>query len=90
MHHTSPLPIGTQVAFDIAQGMATGRGVVIAAEYDDGWAYRLDAPPSTSTAGTTASCGSATSKSAPPRSGATAADKRPCLGRLLVMDHPLS
>ena len=37
-----PLPKGTRVAFDIAQGLNVGRGVITAAEYDDGWLYRID------------------------------------------------
>ena len=31
-----PLPIGTPVDIDIAQGLAVAQGVIIAAEYDDG------------------------------------------------------
>ena len=30
------------MAIDIAQGMATARGVIAEAEYDDGWLYRID------------------------------------------------
>jgi hypothetical protein len=37
-----PLPLGTPVAIDIAQGMDIARGVITAAEYDDGWLYRID------------------------------------------------
>ena len=37
-----PLPLGTHVAFDIAQGLTVGEGVVREAEYDDGWRYRID------------------------------------------------
>ncbi|GAB6184525.1 hypothetical protein [Thermopirellula anaerolimosa] len=37
-----PLPIGTPVAIDIAQGMSVAQGVIAAAEYDDGWLYRID------------------------------------------------
>ena len=39
---TTPLPPGTQVEFDIGQGLAAGRAAIIAAEYDDGWLYQLD------------------------------------------------
>jgi hypothetical protein len=38
----SPLQPGMRVRFDIAQGQATGEGVVREAEYDDGWLYRID------------------------------------------------
>ena len=34
--------IGTQVDFNIAQGHAVGKGVILAAEYDDGWLYHID------------------------------------------------
>jgi hypothetical protein len=37
-----PLPIGTPVAIDIAQGLSVARGTITAAEYDDGWMYRID------------------------------------------------
>ena len=37
-----PLPIGTPVDINIAQGLAVARGVVTAADYDDGWLYRID------------------------------------------------
>ena len=37
-----PLPTGTPVDFDIAQGLAVDKGVIRAAEYDDGWLYQLD------------------------------------------------
>jgi hypothetical protein len=37
-----PLPVGTPVAIDIAQGMSLAQGVITAAEYDDGWLYRID------------------------------------------------
>jgi len=37
-----PLPPGTPVTVNIAQGHAVARGVVAAAEYDDGWMYRVD------------------------------------------------
>jgi hypothetical protein len=36
------LPVGTPVAIDIAQGTSVAQGVVTAAEYDDGWLYRID------------------------------------------------
>jgi len=39
---TPPLPIGTRVDIDIAQGMSASQGVIVAAEYDDGWLYRID------------------------------------------------
>ena len=42
MNKKHPLPTGTPVAFDIAQGLAVGTGVVLKAEYDDGWAYHLE------------------------------------------------
>lgn len=38
----TPLPIGTTVKFDIAQGHAVGHGVITAAEFDDGWLYRIE------------------------------------------------
>ena len=41
MDRQHPLKSGTPVAFDIAQGLAVGNGVVTAAEYDDGWLYRI-------------------------------------------------
>jgi hypothetical protein len=37
-----PLPVGTPVTINIAQGMSVAQGVVAAAEYDDGWMYRID------------------------------------------------
>ena len=37
-----PLPVGTPVAINIAQGMSVAQGVITAAEYDDGWLYRID------------------------------------------------
>jgi hypothetical protein len=37
-----PIQPGTRVAIDIGQGLATARGIVTAAEYDDGWTYRID------------------------------------------------
>ncbi len=42
MHEGRPLPPGTRVEFDIAQGLAVGKGVIRAAEFDDGWLYRID------------------------------------------------
>jgi phenolic acid decarboxylase len=39
---TTPLPPGTQVEFDIGQGLAAGRAAIIAVDYDDGWLYQLD------------------------------------------------
>jgi hypothetical protein len=33
---TPPLPIGTRVQIDIAQGMDVAKGVIRDAEYDDG------------------------------------------------------
>jgi hypothetical protein len=38
----NPLPLGTQVEFDIGQGLAVGRAAIIAAEYEDGWLYLLE------------------------------------------------
>lgn len=37
-----PLRVGTPVAIDIAQGLAVAQGVIAAAEYDDGWLYRIN------------------------------------------------
>ena len=37
-----PLKIGAPVEIDIAQGLAVARGVIAAADYDDGWMYRID------------------------------------------------
>jgi hypothetical protein len=37
-----PLPIGTPVEIDIAEGLDIAQGVITAADYDDGWAYRID------------------------------------------------
>ena len=37
-----PLRIGTPVEVNIAQGAAVARGVITAADYDDGWMYRID------------------------------------------------
>ena len=37
-----PLSVGTPVAIDIAQGMSVAQGVIAAADYDDGWLYRID------------------------------------------------
>ena len=37
-----PLPVGTKVRFDIAQGLDTGEAVLRQAEYDEGWLYLLD------------------------------------------------
>ena len=37
-----PLPVETEVQFDIGQGLSVGKGIVRAAEYDDGWLYRID------------------------------------------------
>ena len=36
------LPVGTPVAIDIAQGMSVAQGVIAAADYDDGWLYRIE------------------------------------------------
>jgi len=36
------LPNQTRVRFDIAQGLATGGGVIVDARYDEGWLYRLE------------------------------------------------
>ncbi len=37
-----PLKIGTPVEIDIAQGLAIARGVIAAADYDNGWMYRIE------------------------------------------------
>ncbi len=37
-----PLPIGTAVNIDIGQRHSVAQGVIKAAEYDDGWLYRID------------------------------------------------
>jgi len=37
-----PLSAGTPVTINVAQGMSIARGVITAAEYDDGWLYRID------------------------------------------------
>jgi hypothetical protein len=37
-----PLPVGSHVAINIAQGMSVTQGVIAAAAYDDGWMYRID------------------------------------------------
>ena len=42
MSRPERLPNQTRVRFDIAQGLATGAGVIAGARYDDGWLYRLD------------------------------------------------
>ncbi len=42
MHEGRPLSPGTEVDFDIAQGLAVGKGVIRAAEFDDGWLCRID------------------------------------------------
>ena len=42
MNQTHPFPIGTQVVFDIAEGHAIGKAVIISAVHDDGWLYCLD------------------------------------------------
>jgi len=39
---TPPLAVGTPVAISIAQGLSVARGIITAAEYDDGWLYRID------------------------------------------------
>jgi len=39
---TPPLPIGTRVQVDIAQGMDVAQGIIRDAEYHDGWSYRVD------------------------------------------------
>ncbi len=38
---TAPLPNGTPVEVNIADGMGVAQGVIVAAEYDDGWLYRI-------------------------------------------------
>lgn len=42
MKDVHPLPRGTHVEFDTTEGLAVGTAVVLDAEYDDGWLYRLD------------------------------------------------
>ena len=37
-----PLKIGTPVIIDIAQGLNVAQGTITAADYDDGWMYRID------------------------------------------------
>ena len=37
-----PLPVGTTVAINIAQGLTIAQGIITAAEYDDGWLYRIN------------------------------------------------
>jgi hypothetical protein len=37
-----PLPIGTHVDINISEGLSVAQGVIIDAQYDDGWAYRVD------------------------------------------------
>jgi hypothetical protein len=39
---TPPLPIGTAVNINIGQRHSVAQGVITAAEYDDGWLYRID------------------------------------------------
>ena len=39
---TPPLAVGTPVTISIAQGLSVARGVITAADYDDGWLYRVD------------------------------------------------
>ncbi len=39
---TPPIPIGTSVNIDIAQGDCIAQGVILEAEYDDGWHYRVE------------------------------------------------
>ena len=42
MPTSQPLSLGTPVAFDIAQGLAVGEGVIREGHYDEGWLYRID------------------------------------------------
>ncbi|HEY3966872.1 MAG TPA: hypothetical protein VGM05_20085 [Planctomycetaceae bacterium] len=42
MQRSERLPNGSEVRFDISQGLAIGRGLIVDARYDDGWLYRLD------------------------------------------------
>jgi hypothetical protein len=37
-----PLKIGTPVEIDIAQRLAVAQGVITAADYDDGWMYKIN------------------------------------------------
>jgi hypothetical protein len=37
-----PLPLGTTVDINIAEGLDVARGVITAAKYDAGWLYRID------------------------------------------------
>jgi len=63
---TERLPNQARVRFDIAQGLATGRGVIVDARYDDGWRYRLEEVEGrglwTSSGTSGASCGPGTSR----------------------------
>ena len=38
----APLPNGTPVELDIAEGLSVAQGVIVAAEYDDGWLYQVE------------------------------------------------
>jgi len=42
MNETHPIPFGTRVTFDIEE-LVGGTADIAEAEYDDHWAYRLDA-----------------------------------------------
>lgn len=37
-----PLPIGTEIDFNICEDANIGRGIIREADYDDGWMYRID------------------------------------------------
>ncbi len=39
---TEPLPAGTPVSVNIAQGRAVAEGVIAESHWDDGWLYRVD------------------------------------------------
>ena len=39
---TEPLPAGTPVSVDIAQGLAVAEGAIAESRWDDGWMYRVD------------------------------------------------
>ena len=37
-----PLPKGTEVQFDIAQGLAVGAGKIVNSHFDEGWFYEIE------------------------------------------------
>ena len=42
MNRQQPLPNGTRVRFDIAQGHAVGAGAITGGDFDEGWLYRIE------------------------------------------------